>query len=322
MYEQETIVVFLIAVVATLYLTKRFISRFHARGYVVKDMYKPGKPNIPTMGGVALIGGIMVSLVVAEIILRSNDVIEKLLIFYFIIIIYGIFGLLDDLIGVKSRFKKVYILYFLALPIALLNIGTFITIDPLNIHLYVGWVKPFLFAPIYVMVVANLVNMHAGFNGLDTGLTWILLFFTGIKAYMKFDGDSLLYLAPILGGLLAFLWYNKYPSRIFPGNSGSLVYGAAVGGLIILYGMEIFGVIILMPHIINFLMWIYWLANMRIYPHIKFARVLPDGTIKPPNKLTMKYLVTSLLKVNEPEAISILYAITTFFCILGVILLP
>jgi len=320
MYELETAATFLTALATTMYLTKRFISRFRQGGYLVKDMYKPEKPKIPTMGGVAMIGGLMVSLVAAEILIRNSEFVEKLLIFYFVIFIYGVFGLLDDLIAVKSRFKKIYILYFLALPIALLNIDT--TADIFSIHIPLGWMYSFILAPLYVMVVANLINMHAGFNGLDSGLTSILLAATGLKAYMKYDGDVLLYLAPILGAVLAFFWYNKYPSRIFPGNTGSLIYGAALGGLIILYNLELFGMVILTPHIINFILWIYWKMNMHVYPHKKFAKLLPDGTIKPPNKLTLKYLVTSLFKVRELRATIILYAITIGFCGLGLVFIP
>jgi UDP-N-acetylglucosamine--dolichyl-phosphate N-acetylglucosaminephosphotransferase len=53
---------------------------------------------------------------------------------------------------------------------------------------------------------------------------------------------------------------------------------------------------------------------------VKFAKVRKDGTIQPPNKLTLKYLVTSLFKVGELKATIILYGITAVFCILGVIL--
>jgi UDP-N-acetylglucosamine--dolichyl-phosphate N-acetylglucosaminephosphotransferase len=322
MYELQTLLIFLVAFFATLYLTKKFISRFHSGGFVVRDMYKPERPNIPTMGGIALIGGIMVSLVASEVLIRNTDFIVKLLLFYFVIFIYGMFGLLDDLIRIKSRFKKIYILFFLALPIALLQVSGDINIPFINVSFHIGWVKAFIIAPLYVMVVANLINMHAGFNGLDSGLTCVLLMFAGLKAYNQQDGDTLLYLAPVLGGIIAFFWYNKYPSRIFSGNTGSLMFGAAVGGLLILYNLLIFGIIILIPHIINFILWTYWVLNMRIYPHIKFAEVLPDGTIKPPNKLTLKYLVTSLFKVNELTATLILYAITIVFCVLGIFLIP
>ncbi|MFH0863253.1 MAG: hypothetical protein V1875_09550 [Candidatus Altiarchaeota archaeon] len=320
MYGPETIAIFAISLFSTIYLTKRFISRFHQGGYVVRDMYKPGRPKVPTMGGVALLGGVMVSLVAAEILIRDNVFVEKLLVFYFVIMVYGVFGLLDDLIQVQSRMKKVYILYFLALPIALLNIDT--TAEILHLQIPLGWIYSFILAPLYVMVVANLINMHAGFNGLDSGLTIILLTATGLKAYMKADGDTLLYLAPILGGIIGFYLFNRYPSRIFSGNSGSLMFGASVGGLIILYNLETFGVVILIPHIINFFLWIYWLIHMDVYPHIKFAKVRKDGTIAPPNKLTMKYLVTTLFKVNEQQAVVILYAVTISFCLISLLAVP
>lgn len=309
-------IIFGASLYSTFYLTRKFIRRFHAGGHVVKDMYKKGTPNVPTMGGIALIGGIMMSLIIAQLLLPA-EMIERLLIFYFVVFIYGIFGLLDDLIAIKSRFKRVYIPFFLALPIGLLNIDTNISIFSHVIE--IGWMAPLLFAPIYVMVVSNLINMHAGFNGLSGGLSTILVFFVGLKAYLKYDGDILMFMLPLFGALLAFMWFNRYPSRIFLGNSGTMMLGAGVGGLIVLYNIEIFGVIILIPHIINFIMWIYWLANMHIYPHIKFATVREDGTIEPPNKLTMKYFVTAVFRVNEKKATNILFLITCLFCFAGLL---
>jgi UDP-N-acetylglucosamine--dolichyl-phosphate N-acetylglucosaminephosphotransferase len=308
-------VIFMVAFYSTFYLTKRFISRFHTGGHVVKDMYKSDKPDVPTMGGIALIGGIMISLITAQLLYPEG--VEKLLIFYFVIFMYGVFGLLDDLISIKSRFKKVYIPFFLALPIGLLNIDTNLSLFFTDVE--IGWLAPYLFAPLYVMVVSNLVNMHAGFNGLSGGLSAILVFFVGLKAYLKYDGEVLMFMLPLFGAILAFMWFNKYPSKIFLGNSGTLLIGAGVGGLIVLYNIEIFGVIILTPHIVNFLMWIYWVLNMKVHPHIKFAKVRWDGTLEPPNKLSLKYLVTFLFRVSELKATLILYGVTALFCILGLI---
>ncbi|MFH0861083.1 MAG: hypothetical protein V1921_07770 [Candidatus Altiarchaeota archaeon] len=313
------VAVFVVAFVATFGLTRKFILRFHAGGYVVSDMYKPDKHDVPTMGGIAILGGVMVSLIVAQLLIESHEFVEKLLIFYFIVFIYGVFGLLDDLIKIKSRWKRVYIPLFLALPIALLNTGEYITFSPLDFQLYVGWLKPYVIAPLYVMVVANMVNMHAGFNGLSGGLSWILMFFVGLKVVLDGNVSQLNYLMPIFGSLLAFMWYNKYPSRIFLGNSGTMITGVAVGGLLVLYNMEIFGLVILLPHIFNFLLWIYWLMNMHVHPHVKFARLREDGTIEPPNKLTLKYIVTHYFRVGELRAILILYGITTVFGIIGLL---
>jgi len=313
-------VVFGVAFLATLYLTRKFISRFHAGGHVVKDMYKPERPDVPTMGGVALMTGVMLSLIAAQLLVDATVSVEKLLVFYFVVFIYGLFGLIDDLVKIKSRWKKVYLLFLLALPIALLNMGTKLTYSPLDFKYELGWIKPYVMAPLFVMVVSNLMNMHAGFNGLSGGLSWILLFFIGLKVYLDGMVYPLHYLMPILGALLAFMWFNKYPSKIFLGNSGTLMLGAAVGGLLVLYDLEFFGVFILIPHIVNFLMWVYWLANMHIYPHIKFAKLRDDGTIEPPNKLTLKYAVAHYFRVRELRAILILYGITVVFGVVGLLL--
>ncbi|MFH0861087.1 MAG: hypothetical protein V1921_07790 [Candidatus Altiarchaeota archaeon] len=38
--------------------------------------------------------------------------------------------------------------------------------------------------------------------------------------------------------------------------------------------------------------------NMHVYPHVKFAKLREDGTIEPPNKLTLKYIVTHYFRVG------------------------
>ena len=316
MYPLKSVFIFLVAFVSTFLITNYFIKKFKEKGFTVKDMYKPEKPQIPTMGGLAILCGLFVSLIASQMLLPLDQV-EKLLILYFVIFVYGLFGLIDDLLEL-SRFSKLVLPFFLALPIALLNIDT--RLDFFTISIELGWVFKYIIAPLYVMVVANLINMHSGYNGLSGGLATILLIFVGLESYLKnINTPFFFYLIPMLGVMLAFMWFNKYPSKIFLGNSGTLLVGSAVGSAIILNNLEIFGVVILIPHIINFLLWIYWCIKK--YPHVKFAKVQLDGAIKPPNKLTLKYLVAHYFKVRELRAILILYGITTIFGVLGLILI-
>ena len=72
--------------------------------------------------------------------------------------------------------------------------------------------------PIYVMVVANLINLHAGFNGLGPGTTLVMLVAAGIKVYLTHGPTNLIFLMPIFGSILIFFLYNKYPAKIFDGN--------------------------------------------------------------------------------------------------------
>lgn len=306
------IIIFLIAFVSTFVLAKFYIRKAKQQGYVVHDMYKPDKPKIPNMGGLVILAGTFVSLVAAQF-FAINMI--PLMIFYFIVFVYGMYGLTDDLFKFKQRVYKVWVLFFLALPIAILTSDTNLSLLFVNVEL--KWVYAFIFAPLYIMVVANLVNMHSGYNGLSAGLSLIIMVFAGIKTYMMSNLADVLILLPIFGALLAFLTYNMYPSRIFLGNIGSFLIGGAVGGYFVLANMEFFGAIILIPHIVNFFMWMYWV--IRRIPHTKFGKLRKDMTIEAPNWLTIKFLVSKLFRVTEAEAVWICYGITVVFGVLGLV---
>jgi UDP-N-acetylglucosamine--dolichyl-phosphate N-acetylglucosaminephosphotransferase len=238
-------------------------------------------------------------------------------VFYFIVTMFAMYGLTDDLFGFKGKIQKTWILFFLALPIATLTTDTSLNLIFFNLEL--GWAYAFIFAPLYIMVVANLINMHSGYNGLAGGLTLIMLVFAGIKSYLMNSSYYVYLIVPVVGALLAFMYYNKYPLKVFMGNVGAFLIGSALGTYLVISDIEFFGVIILIPHIINFILWIYWCLNMKKYPHVKFAKVGKDGVIVPPNGLTIKYLVAKVFKVNERQAVWICYEITIIFCIIGLL---
>lgn len=305
------IVIFLVSFITSFFSTRFLIKKFKEKKIVVKDMYKKGKPKIPWMGGIGILIGIIAGLICAQFFVQ--DVI-KLLIFYLIVITFAIFTIIDDLINVGRRLK-IIVPFFLALPIALLNIDTSLSLYFFQIEL--GVFYAYIIAPLYLMVVANLINMHSGFNGLTTGLSIILLIAIGIKVFMMSGISQLFYLMPVFGALLAFFWFNKYPSRIFEGNVGSFTFGSAIGGLLVLYNMEFFGALILIPHIINFLMYTYW--RVRGYSHVKFGKIRKDGTIAVPNNLTLKWVFPYYFRLTEKQSIWIMYALTSLFCLIGII---
>jgi UDP-N-acetylglucosamine--dolichyl-phosphate N-acetylglucosaminephosphotransferase len=308
--------IFVLSFLTTFIATKYFLDKFKEKGFVAKDMYKLNKPDIPTMGGLSILSGVLSSLIASQFLVLDVD---KLLIFYFVVVAFTIFGLLDDLIDI-GRKLKIFAPFFLAFPIALLNIDTSLWIVFTSIEL--GLIYSYIIAPVYVMVVTNLINMHSGYNGLSGGLSAILLSFIGLKIFLKYNGyEPLIYLMPIFGAVLAFMFYNKYPSKIFLGNSGTLMLGSAIGGLLILNNMEIFGVVILIPHILNFLMYIYCLITKK--PTIKWGSVDEKGYLKVPSKIAaLKYTIAYYMKVTEPQAVLILYGITTLFGFLGLIFVP
>ncbi len=306
--------IFLVAFLTTFFLMKPFIRKSKQKGFVVKDMYKKDKPKITTMGGLVILAGVIISLIFAEFFTR---LMVPLLIFYFVVFMFALYGLTDDLFGFRGKRHKVWILFLLALPIAILTKDTNISLVFFEIEL--GWIYAFIFAPLYIMVVANLVNMHSGYNGLAGGMTLILLIFAAIKSYLMNNSYFIYLIIPIIGALAAFMYYNSYPSQVFLGNIGSFLIGSALGGYLVLSNIEFFGVIILIPHIINFCLWLYWCKIMPKEPHVKFAQVRKDGTIKPPNCLTVKYLAAKLFRVTESQAVLVCYGITAVFGVIGLV---
>jgi UDP-N-acetylmuramyl pentapeptide phosphotransferase/UDP-N-acetylglucosamine-1-phosphate transferase len=106
-------------------------------------------------------------------------------------------------------------------------------------------------------IVSNAFNMMDSFNG---QLPWFTVLVTlallvGVVLHSVFgDGFSLSRVAvalPLLAVAAGFLVFNRYPSRAFDGDSGSLMFGAMFAGLAITGGVEVAAMIAIVPAILN-----------------------------------------------------------------------
>lgn len=315
----KLIIIFLYSIFATYVAIDYFRKRLIKYGYVVQDQYKLGKKLIPTMGGMPMFVGVIVSLSLSQLLIK-NSVVGKLFIFYFIVTVYTLYGVVDDLFSFKTRYDKILALLVLSFPIASLIQHTGITI--FSHFLELNGFFPLLFAPLYIMVVANLLNVHSGFNGLDIGLSLILLITIGIKSFLLYGIENLMFIIPILGTLIVFLPFNFVPAKILPGNSGQFLAGSAIGAALIINQLEFFGIIILIPHIINFLMDTYTLKIKKV-PLVKYGKVSKKGKIIAPTSMrfvSLKFFVTHYFRLTEKQAVLVCYAITIAFCVLGFII--
>lgn len=312
------IIIFLVSFLTCFVVIPFLIRKFKEKDekpYVVPDMYKKDKSKIPNLGGLGILFGVIAGLIVAQLLIVD---VNNLMIFYFVVIVYAIFTLIDDLIDV-GRKSKIFIPFFLALPIALLNIDT--TFSFYFFELDMGVFFSYVIAPVYLMVVANLINMHSGFNGLQTGLSGILLTTIAIKVIMRYGWETTHFIMPVLAAVLAFWYFDRYPSKIFLGNVGSYTIGPAVGGLLILNNMEFFGMIILLPHIVNFLMAVYSEIVKKYKKKANiFAKLRKDGTIEAPDYPALKWLLARYFKLTEKQLTYLMYLFTIVFCGIGLIL--
>lgn len=307
----EVGLLFLFPFVIILVTMPYLIRKLTEKGLVVKDYYKKGNKLIPTGGGLAIMLAALFSISINSMFYKfepANFVALN------VIMLFGLFGILDDMIDI-GRPAKLVLMYYCSYPLMLFATQSSV-IFPILGSIDLGILYGQLIIPTFVLVTANLVNMHSGFNGMSSGLSVIILISLIIKSLMAGNINNITAIIAMAGATFGFYLYERYPSRIFWGNVGSLTVGSAIGVMIVMQGYIFSGFIMLLPHTINFLMYVYW--RVRKYPQVKFGKVREDGTLEVPNNLTLKWVLPYYRKATERQATYAMYAVTAVFCIIGI----
>tara|TARA_Y100000588_G_C14276972_1_gene934874 strand:- start:5947 stop:6990 length:1044 start_codon:yes stop_codon:yes gene_type:complete len=341
-------ILFIIAFFGTYYSLPHSIRKLKDNNYLARDMYKKGIVEIPTNCGMILLFTSFLAIAITPLIIRILNLFfnleveniefdEKSLAFLLVVSIYSIYGLVDDLVDI-GRISKLLLPVTFSFPLISVLDVTEVFIPLVGdksldgvIWANVPTADAFLVVviPVYVMVVTNLVNMHSGYNGLQTGTSIIILSTLAVKCWMSGVLLDVLYLGSFLGSMAVFFLFNRYPSKAFEGNIGSMFFGSIIGCVIVLQEFWWFGFFILIPHTINFLLWVVWLIMMKLEPkayllddgsHNKFGFLREDSTIEVPNRLTLKWIPNYYFELNEGQSTLVMYAITLAFCIGGIIL--
>jgi UDP-N-acetylglucosamine--dolichyl-phosphate N-acetylglucosaminephosphotransferase len=267
---------------------------------------------VPTGGGIAIMLAVLFSISINEIFYNFDATNYVML---NVILLFGLFGILDDMIDI-GRPAKLVLMYYCSYPLMQYATHTQIAF-PLFGHVEFGILYSQLIVPTFVLVTANLVNMHSGFNGMSSGLSVIVLISLIIKSVMIGSIDNIIAIIAIAGATLGFYLFEHNPSRIFWGNVGSLTVGASLGVMIVMQGFIVSGFIMLIPHTINFLMYVYW--RVKKYPQVKFGRTRDDGTLEVPNNLTLKWVLPYYFRVTEKQSTYAMFAVTAIFCVIGIL---
>ena len=100
-----------------------------------------------------------------------------------------------------------------------------------------------VFVLFVVTGTVNAVNLTDGLDGLASSVTVIVSLFFAVAAFMFGETGASGFSVAIMGGLLGFLIYNKYPAKVFMGDTGSLFLGGAMAVIAIGLEMPLFLII-------------------------------------------------------------------------------
>ena len=209
------------------------------------------KQGTPTMGGLMFIIGIGVAI----LIFGWSGMLEgdfTHLYFYLFALVFGVIGYIDDYEKVKhhqntglTSIQK--FLLQLAAAIVFLCLMRYegmlspnLYIPFFHTHIVMNWVVYLIFAAFVIVGTVNAVNITDGVDGLSSSVTVPVAAFFAILGYVWSGYTQLgVFGGAMVGGLFGFLLYNRYPAKVFMGDTGSLFLGGAVAALAFAYDMPL-----------------------------------------------------------------------------------
>ena len=291
-----TIISCLLAFFIVFFITPRLIKILEKKNFVVKDVNKKGNVMIARPGGLSIILGIIISELIFYLFLQLNEILAIIITTTAAFFI----GYVDDRKTMGGWFKPV-MLAIAALPI--IFIGAYDS--DLTFPLF-GDVKiPLLYLGLIIFMIpitGNTINSIDVLNGVASGFMVIASFTLSICLFILQNYEIAVISLPLGFVSLAFYKYHKIPSKIFPGDSGALAFGAMYGAIAIVGGVEIIAAIILLPAIINSFLFLSSVKRIVEHRQIKEKPVehTDDFKLKATKHQTAPVTLVRLILTNGP----------------------
>ena len=271
--------ILLFSIAVTVVLSEFLIPRLKRFGIIGKDVNKEGRPEVAEMGGLAIVAGFTAGVLLAIMLNTFNGLdfnITYVLAALVTIHAMGFIGIVDDLLDIPQMVKA-FLPLAAAVPLVAVSVAGSTEIGiPFIGNMDLGVFYIIVLIPIGVAVASNLTNMLAGFNGMEAGMGSVIMAVLAILAYLNGSNEMLVLFLPMLGALLAFLVFNWYPAKVFPGDVGNLTIGAVIASGVIIGNMEGAGAIILILYVMDF-----FIKAWNRFPSSKWWGELKNGKLCP-----------------------------------------
>ncbi len=278
-----------------------------------RDLNKREAPLVPEMGGLAVVIGFYVG--VSLLTLLGDDTFPSEYLYASLLAVLGaaVVGMMDDLFDLRQRVKAILPFAF-AIPLGGL---VFASGDTILLSLDIG-ILMLLAVPVGVTCAANAANMLEGFNGLGAGLGIIMTVTMIIVSHIHGASEGLFLLYPLLGGLVAFLWFNRYPARIFPGDSMTLFVGATLAAAVIISApsLKLLGALMFAPMIVEFI-----LKARGRFAGENYGSPDEDGVLHYSGRTeSMAHMLMKRRRLTEPQLVHVFWGVEAAVCLAVIVL--
>ena len=320
-----------ISFIIAAYALPKWIKKCREVGLLWEDMNKVRKiKRVAASGGIiviiAFILGVLSFVAIRTFIFEQINETTQIFALLIVILILSLVGFVDDILGWTYRGLSIKFRLFLAfvaaVPLVVIDAGVKIISLPFIGAIDLGIYYTLFLIPIGIAGATTTYNFLAGFNGLEAGQGIIIVSFLSAIAY--FTGSPWLAIIGLcmVMGLVVFYFYNKYPSKVFPGDVLTYSIGSLIACMAILGNFEKIAIFIFIPYVLE--------TGLKLRGGLvkqSFAKVnedrsleLPYGKIYGLTHLSLLILKKFKNKVYEKDVVRLIFSFQVVICILAFII--
>ena len=314
--------------VLTLTILPLWIRKARQVDMLWEDMNKYDHPkNVASSGGLVVVMSFILSVLLyiglKTFIYTGTLRIVEIFALLTMILILSLVGLTDDLLGWKSgglsTRMRIGLAIMASVPLVVINAGSHVVDLPFLGVINLGIIYPILVIPLAIGFVSTTYNFLAGFNGLEAGLGVLIIGYLSFVAYVTGSPWLAVIGLSMVASLLAFLIFNWYPAKVFPGDILTYSVGALLVGMAVLGNFEKIAIIVFIPFLIEVVL------KLRggLEKH-SFGKPQKNGGLKLKYKkvyglshFSIWFLSKLKKKVTERDVVYMIYAIEIIFILIA-----
>ncbi len=289
---------------------------------VFNGLHREHEVRAPRMGGIVVWGSVLASaLVLKTLALLQPPSISGTLDFttrsqtwipLAALLVGAVVGLADDLLTIGERGEGLRLrvrLVFVGVLALVIGVWFYDKLDvtainiPFSAPLEIGW----LVVPFFILLSLGLFasGVIDGIDGLSGGVFASIFASYAIIAFAQGQTDLAAFCAAIVGGLLAFLWFNVPPARFYMSDTGTMALTLALAVVAFMtdslgggFGITVLPIVggILVVTVASNILQIFWKKAFGR----KLLRVAPlhhhfEAIGWPGYKVTMRYWIISII---------------------------
>lgn len=221
----KILILFSIPIVLSLAAVPLMIRLGHSYNLLdYPGQHKRHKKPTPYLGGVGLFLVCWLTILIGWLIFPSYfaELKESILFILFGSLIIGLVGFSDDMKPMSAWVKLLA-----QIGAGLLVYWGGLTVDLVNVPFFVVDMSRFsmIVTILWVVALTNAINLIDGLDGLAGGVSLIAAVMLFAVGMLKEAGAVIVIVQVLIGYLLIFWYFNRYPAKIFLGDSGSMQIG-------------------------------------------------------------------------------------------------